>query len=130
MSDRPPTGPDQAPAVPATAQGAPAGPPAPVMGAEWAAKAVDAIDLVVNTVGDRAVRPVLLAARGIVFGLVIVVMAGLVGIVASVALVRLLDVYAFGGRVWAADALLGVVLTAAGFLAWSRRLPRPGGEKG
>jgi hypothetical protein len=89
--------------------------------AEWPAKAVDAIDLVVATVHDRAIRPALVAARAVVFGLIIAVVALMLLILLSIALVRLLDVYVFGGRVWASYLLLGGLFVIAGFVAWSRR---------
>lgn len=96
--------------------------------AEWAAKAVDTVDLVVNTVGDKAVRPVLVAARGVVFGLIIATMAVVVVVLASISLIRLLDVYVFGHRVWASYALLGAVITTSGLMVWSQRAPRPAGK--
>lgn len=98
---------------------------------EWPARAADVVEELVGAVHTRVVRPLVLVARGIVFGLIITAMALVAGILISVALIRILDVYAFGGRVWASDALVGALLCAAGGLAWSRRSPRgPGtGEK-
>jgi hypothetical protein len=51
--------------------------------------------------------PLLLVARAIVFGIIVATMALIVSILLSIAVVRLLDVYAFRGRVWASDALVG-----------------------
>jgi hypothetical protein len=42
----------------------------------------------------------------------------------AIALVRVLDVYAFGGRVWASDAVLGGLLVLGGGFAWTKRAPR------
>jgi len=89
--------------------------------AEWPARVADTIEDVVESVHDRLVRPLTLVARGVVFGIIIVVMALVLAVLAVVAVVRVLDVYAFGGRVWASDALLGAVLVAAGVFAWSKR---------
>ncbi len=98
------------------------GAPAPVGStAEWPAKAVDAIDLVVATVHDRAIRPALVAARAVVFGLIIAVVALVLLILLSIALIRLLDVYVFDGRVWASYLLLGSIFVLAGFILWWRR---------
>ena len=69
-------------------------------GAEWPKKAADTVDLVVDTIHDKAIRPVLLAARIVVFGLLIAVLSSVVLVLLSVGLLRLLDVYAFAGRVW------------------------------
>jgi len=89
-----------------------------------ATRAVDAIDSVIGVVRDKAVRPVVIAARAVVFGLIILVMLLVAAVAAGVGLVRLLNVEVFSGRVWAADALLGVVACAAGALAWSKRRAR------
>ena len=91
------------------------------MTAEWPAKAVGAIDLVVDTVNDRAVRPAILAARAIVFGLLIAVLGLVVLVLASVGLLRLLDVYVFPGKVWASYAVLGALFSIVGLWAWSKR---------
>jgi hypothetical protein len=98
--------------------------PAAAMTAEWPKKAVDAVDLVVNTIHDRAIRPVVLAARVVVFGVLAAVLSLVVLVLVTIGLVRLLDVYAFGGRVWISDAVLGGLFTLAGLFAWSRRTAR------
>jgi hypothetical protein len=91
---------------------------------EWPAKVADTIEDVVEAVHDRVVRPLTLVARGLVFGIIIAVMAIVLSILAAIAVIRLLDVYAFGGRVWASDALLGTLLVLAGAFAWSKRATR------
>jgi len=90
-------------------------------GAQWQVKVVDTVDDVVSAVHDRVIRPLLLVARAIVFGIVAAAMALVVSILISIALVRLLDVYAFRGRVWASDAVVGGLLTVGGLLAWTKR---------
>jgi hypothetical protein len=91
---------------------------------EWPAKVADTIEDVVGAVHDRVVRPLTLVARGVVFGIIIAVVGIVLSILVAIAVVRLLDVYAFGGRVWASDALLGAVLVLAGAFAWSKRRAR------
>ncbi|HVA04318.1 MAG TPA: hypothetical protein VMU64_11320 [Acidimicrobiales bacterium] len=97
--------------------------------AEWPAKVADTIEDVLEGVQDRVVRPLILAARGLVFGIIIATMALVLSVVMAIALVRLLDVYAFGGRVWASDALLGAILVLGGGYAWTKRGTR-GAEEG
>jgi hypothetical protein len=94
------------------------------MSDEWSTKAIDVVDTVVDVVHDRVVRPALIAGRGVVFGTLIVFVSLVALILLPVALVRLLDVYAFGGRVWASDALFGIIFCAAGFFLWSLRARR------
>lgn len=98
-------------------------PPGDGGGPDLASRATDMVEAVVDAVHDKAVRPALLVARAVVFGLIVVTMLAVVSVAAAVGLVRLLDVYAFGGRVWASDALLGFVCCVGGLVAWSRRRP-------
>ena len=128
---------NQSPASPAAS----ATPPPPASGpsaaglsaaglsqAEWPAKVADTIEDVVEAVHDRVVRPLILVGRGVVFGVIIAVMALVLSIVLAIAVVRLLDVYAFGGRVWASDAVLGAILVIGGAFAWTKRVARGAGE--
>jgi hypothetical protein len=93
-------------------------------GEQWQMRVVDTIDDVVTTVQERVIRPLLLVARAIVFGIIVATMALVVSILFSIAVVRLLDVYAFRGRVWASDAVVGGLLTAGGLVAWTKRRSR------
>ena len=96
--------------------------------AEWPAKVADTIEDVVEAVQDRVVRPLILVARGLVFGIIIATMALVLSVVMAIAVVRLLDVYVFGGRVWASDALLGAILVLGGGFAWTKRGARGAAE--
>jgi hypothetical protein len=98
------------------------------LGADWPAKAADMVEMAVDTLFDRVVRPALVAVRAVVFGLLIAAVGTVLLVALSIAFVRLLDVYVFGGRVWASDALLGALLTAAGLFAWSKRSARRTGD--
>jgi hypothetical protein len=86
--------------------------------AEWPRRAADTVDLVVDTIHDRALRPIFLVARAVVFGLLIATVGVALIVLLSVALVRLLDVYVFPGKVWASYLLVGGVFTLAGLTAW------------
>ncbi len=92
-------------------------------GDDIATRVADAVEAVVDAVHDKAVRPVLLAARGVVYGIVAGTMALVVGVLLAIALLRLLDVYVFPGRIWASYALIGSLLCAAGAFAWHKRRP-------
>jgi hypothetical protein len=118
--------PEPAPA-PGPAGGSPAGAPGPAtFGADLPAKAADAVDLLVDTVHDRLVRPLMVVTRAVVFGLVAGVLLLMVLVLASVGFVRLLDVYAFGGRVWVSDTVIGGLFALGGGYLWTKRRPRPG----
>ncbi len=98
--------------------------PAPPSSEEWSDRAVDAVDIVVDVVHDKVVRPALIAGRALVFGVVIALVSLALFVLLAVAVVRLLDVYAFGGRVWASDALFGILLLGGGLALWSMRTRR------
>ena len=86
------------------------------------------VEMVVDTVFDRVVRPALVAVRAVVFGLLIAATGLVLLVVLAIAFIRLLDVYVFDGRVWASDALVGALLTAGGLFAWSQRATRRTGD--
>ncbi len=88
-------------------------------------KAADAVQFVVDTIHDKAVRPAILATRAVVFGLVIAALAVVLVVVGSIALLRLFDVYVFGHRVWLSYIVIGGAFTLVGLAAWTRRTARP-----
>ena len=90
-------------------------------GADWPVKAADAVDAAVNLVVDKAVRPVIIGARAVVFGILMGVLAIVVTATVSIGLIRLLDVYAFPGRVWASYTLVGFLFSSIGLYLWTKR---------
>ncbi len=82
-------------------------------------RALDTIDTVVATVNDRAVRPAIVAARGIVFGVVIAVVAITVVVLFCVGFIRLTTIA--GHKIWASYMVLGLVVCAVGAVRDSRR---------
>jgi hypothetical protein len=83
------------------------------------ARALDTIDTVVATVNDKAVRPAIVASRGIVFGVVIAVVGVVVIVMFCVGFIRLTTVY--GHRIWASYLVLGLLFSAVGAILYSRR---------
>ncbi len=111
----------------------PEGPATPLPGtgvlADLPTRSADLVDTLVELLRDRAVRPLTLATRAVVFGIIILA-ASLVSLVlVSITLIRLLTVYAFDGRVWLSDLVVGAVFVIAGLLAWRRRADRSVGAK-
>lgn len=90
-------------------------------GAEWPGKAADLIVSTVDAVHDKVVRPLALAVRGLVYGIVAGAMGGVLAVLGAVMVVRILDVYVFGRRVWASDVVVGGVLALAGLALWGKR---------
>ena len=91
------------------------------------ARALDTIDTVVATVNDKAVRPAIVAARGVVFGIIIAVAGVAVGVLVLIGVVRLLTVDAFDHKVWITYLVLGGLLSALGAFLYSKRGAHPHG---
>jgi fatty-acid desaturase len=88
-----------------------------------------AIDLLVDTLHDKVIRPILLIGRTVAFAFIIVVCVGVISVGLCVALLRLLDVYAFAAHQWASWALLGAIFVAAGLVVWRfRKTPARSGS--
>ncbi|MGH9029303.1 MAG: hypothetical protein ACRDV4_06785 [Acidimicrobiales bacterium] len=113
-----------------TMDDSPTGPTSAASSSDWQARAADAVEATVGIVQERVVRPLLLIARGIVFGIVVAAMALALTVLLSVALVRLLDEYAFPGRVWASEAVVGAFISLIGLVAWTQRRSRKSADKG
>jgi hypothetical protein len=82
-------------------------------------RALETIDTVVATVNDRAVRPAIVAARGIVFGIVIAVVGVTVVVLFCVGFIRLTTIA--GHRIWASYIVLGLIFSVVGAILYSRR---------
>ena len=108
--------------VPTPDEGAPSTPAYTALVGDWPTKATDAVDTLVALLRDKTVRPATLAARAIIFGIIIFAAAVTVVTLLSITLIRLLTIY---GRVWASDLLVGVLFVVVGLLAWSQRNTAP-----
>jgi hypothetical protein len=82
-------------------------------------RALDTIDTVVATVNDKAIRPAIVAARGIVFGVVIAVIGITVVVLFCVGFIRLTTIA--GHKIWASYMVLGGLFCLAGAILYSRR---------
>jgi hypothetical protein len=87
-------------------------------------KATDRIDQLVELLRDKSVRPLTLAARAIMFGIIVFAASVVTVTLLSITLVRILTVYVFDGRVWLSDLLVGLLWVAAGLLLWWLRTDR------
>lgn len=84
-------------------------------------RGADLVDQLVELLRDRTVRPLTLATRVIVYGLIVFAASLVVVVLLSIALIRFLTVYAFDGRVWLSDLVVGALFVIVGAVAWSRR---------
>ena len=94
----------------------------------WAANSVESIDRVVALIRRYTTRPLVVVARGLVFG-ILVLAAGFIVLVlliigGSRGLVSLGDVwFSHGTSVWLSYIVLGSVFTVTGALLMRRRRP-------
>ena len=84
-------------------------------------RALDTIDTVVATVNDKAIRPAIVAARAVVFGVIIGVVTLAVVVLLIIGLIRLTTVYLFDHKVWISYLALGAIFCGAGMFAYSKR---------
>jgi hypothetical protein len=89
------------------------------IGDALSARALDTIDTVVAVVNDKAVRPAVVAARGVVFGVIIAVVGITVLVLFCVGFIRLTTIA--GHRIWASYIVLGLIFSAVGAYLYSRR---------
>jgi hypothetical protein len=99
-------------------------PPAPST-SDWPSQAADTIVDLVDQVRAKTTGPAITAARALVFGLIVAVLAVIVGVLALVFLVRLttevLEVIWDGAGVWLTYLLYGALFTAVGAFVFGRR---------
>ncbi len=81
------------------------------------------VDHLLDIVHDRVLRPIILVGRVVAYGLIITMVAIVFVAVLLIGLVRLLNIYAFGGRVWLSYAVMGALSVIAGLIIWRRRRP-------
>jgi vacuolar-type H+-ATPase subunit I/STV1 len=89
---------------------------------DWVTSAVDTVERYVGMVRDNATSKVVTIMRGLVFGVVIVVMAMMALVLFVVMAVRLLNSY-LPQRVWLSYFIIGGLFLLAGSWCWSRRHP-------
>jgi len=127
-------GPSSPPSAPSpssapTTAGAGVGTAGTAASRDWTIQATDVVESVVLTVKEKTTLPLVTAARTVVYGLVILVLAVTALVMLAILAIRMLVVYLPGGlhRVWVADFIVGGIFTLAGLFAWSKRPTREPG---
>jgi hypothetical protein len=90
--------------------------------ADLPVRGADLVDTLVTLLRDKTVRPATLATRAIVFGIIVFAASVVTVVLVSIALIRVLTVYAFDGRVWLSQLVVGLIFVAAGIVAWTKRV--------
>jgi hypothetical protein len=82
-----------------------------------------AFDHLLDVVHDKVLRPIIMAARALAYGFVIVLVALVFVAVLIIGFVRLLNIYAFNGHDWISYAVVGAISLIVGLIIWRRRRP-------
>ncbi|HVA53159.1 MAG TPA: hypothetical protein VNF05_06555 [Acidimicrobiales bacterium] len=82
-----------------------------------------AFDHLLDTVHDRVLRPIIMGARVLAYGFIIVLVALVFAAALIIGFIRLLNVYAFHGHEWITYACVGAVSLIFGLVIWRRRRP-------
>jgi hypothetical protein len=85
------------------------------------ARGTELVDTLVELLRDKTVRPMTLVTRALVFGIIVFASSVVTVTLLSITLIRLLTVYAFNGRVWLSDLVVGAIFVITGLAAWSKR---------
>ncbi|WP_426570665.1 hypothetical protein [Aquihabitans sp. McL0605] len=95
----------------------PRGPSAPkgVIPSEWPAQAADTIVDTIAMVRDRTTKPLLLAARAVVYGIIAAVVGAITFFLVLLMIVRWYDVWA-PGPVWPIYAFFAIVFCIGGLV--------------
>lgn len=81
------------------------------------------VDHTLDVVHDKVLRPIILAARFVAYGLIIALAAVVLVAVVVIGFVRLLNIYAFHGRDWLSYAVVGALSVVTGMVLWRQRRP-------
>lgn len=87
---------------------------------DWTTDLLDRLDHYIDVVRGNTTDRLACVARLLVYGLIVVIMGSMAGVVALIGLVRLLDVI-LPREVWLPYVVLGAIFLAAGLFLWSKR---------
>lgn len=82
---------------------------------EWPGQAADAIVDTIAKVRDRTTKPAIVAARGLVYGLMALIVGHVAAVLLLIVVVHMWDNW-FPGHVWVLYAILFVAFSTAGLI--------------
>jgi hypothetical protein len=89
---------------------------------DWTYEVTDRIESVVTTVREKTTVPAVIGARGVVYGIVVAVLAIVLLVLFIIAALRLLYVYLpihpLSRRVWVADLIVSAIFLGSGAFLW------------
>jgi vacuolar-type H+-ATPase subunit I/STV1 len=94
-------------------------------GTDWTTDLLDRLDHYIDVVRSNTTDRLVKVARLLVFGLIAAILGLMAGVVALIALIRILDVV-LPREVWLPYLLLGAIFLALGLFLWSKKTAPPG----
>jgi vacuolar-type H+-ATPase subunit I/STV1 len=99
-------------------------------GTDWTTDLLDRLDHYIELVRSNTTDRLVKVARLLVFGVIAAVLGTMAGVVALIALIRILDVI-LPREVWLPYMVLGAIFLGLGLFLWSKKtLPVKGPVKG
>jgi hypothetical protein len=80
-------------------------------------------DRFMDTLHDRVLRPIMLVARFIAYGLILILLALTLASALVIALVRLATTYLFDHHVWITYLVIAALSISVGLYIWRKRRP-------
>ncbi len=88
--------------------------------ADWTKDLLDRLDHYIDVVRSNTTDRLVKVARLVVFGVIALILGSMAGIVALIALIRILDVV-LPREVWLPYVVLGAIFLGAGLFLWSKK---------
>ena len=89
-------------------------------GKDWTTDILDRLDHYIAVVRSNTTDRLVKVARLVVFGVIALILGSMAGIVALIALIRILDVV-LPREVWLPYVVLGAIFLGAGLFLWSKK---------
>jgi len=89
-------------------------------GADWTKDLLDRLDHYIDVVRSNTTDRLVKVARILVYGVIALILGSMAGIIALIALIRVLDIV-LPREVWLPYMLLGAIFLVAGMFAWSKK---------
>jgi vacuolar-type H+-ATPase subunit I/STV1 len=96
-------------------------------GKDWTTDLLDRLDHYIDVVRSNTTDRLVKVARLVVFGVIALILGSMAGVIALIALIRILDVW-LPREVWVVYALLGAIFLGLGMFLWSKKAAPPASD--
>jgi protein-S-isoprenylcysteine O-methyltransferase Ste14 len=96
-------------------------------GRDWTSDLLDRLDHYIEVVRSNTTDRLVKVARLVVFGVIVLILGSMAGVIALIALIRILDVW-LPREVWVVYTLLGAIFLGLGMFLWSKKAAPPASD--